>query len=364
MADVKNFAVHKTENLLKQVEAMAGCEAYRDSVIRIMPDGHPGKGAVVGSTITYGDKIVPSTVGVDIACRVSLYRLPSTVDFEKLDEAVHQAVPAGFNVQEREDVKSVTFDYTDLRCWGEFSEDEQNRIRLSMGTLGGGNHMIAVDEHLDHTRKELLIHCGSRSLGVKVADHYTKVAMETHGSEGEYAYVSGQDMEDYLHDMDVVKWWTKLNHDAIYENVASRMGWAWRTLNRTCVHNYVDTEDRVIRKGAISAHSGELGIIPLNMRDGVLVVKGRGDDDWNRSLPHGAGRVMSRHEARKNIGLDEYVGTMRGVYSSTVNEGSIDEAPMAYNDWEAIARAIEPNALVVDKLLELYNFKDDSKQRV
>lgn len=264
------------------------------------------------------------------------------------------------------------------------------------------NHMAAIDESTGGNRY-LLIHCGSRSLGVKVAEHYTDKAlnaMEARKDDAyqmykdeiadlreqgrtseinvvieemkcalqkfenkDFAYVSGEDMADYLNDVHEVVQWTRLNHDAIFRKVADSMEWDLEEygLVNTCVHNYVDIYDRVIRKGSISAHDGQLGIIPLNMRDGTLVVRGLGNEDWNCSLPHGAGRLMSRSEARKNIDLDEYVDSMKDVYSTTVNFGSLDEAPMAYNDCREIIEAIQPNAVIVDHLREIYNYKDDTK---
>lgn len=264
------------------------------------------------------------------------------------------------------------------------------------------NHMAAIDESTCGNRY-LLIHCGSRSLGMKVAEHYTEKALkamrdrkddayqmykdeiadlreqgrtsEISGvieemksvlskfEEEDFAYVSGEDMADYLNDVHEVEQWTRLNHDAIFRNVADGMGWDLEEygLVNTCVHNYVDVYNQVIRKGAISAYEGQLGIIPLNMRDGTLIVRGLGNEDWNCSLPHGAGRLMSRSEARKSIELDEYVDSMKDVYSTTVNAGSLDEAPMAYNDYQEIIEAIQPNAVIVDHLREVYNYKDDTK---
>ncbi len=402
MADIKNFAVNPTQKLLDQVEALGNCVAYENSTIRVMADGHPGKGAVVGSCITYNDKIVPNTVGVDIACTVSLFKLPVKVDMEAFDRAVHQTVPTGHGINPVEMPESIDFPYGELYCWSHFSEQEQHRIKLSMGTLGGGNHMLAVDESADG-QQWMLVHCGSRSLGKLCCEHYQAIAesrmkdrqddaywkykqclRELRDSgrvdliqqtldkmraeiarydDKEYAYLDGEDMEHYIHDIEMIEWWAFQNHQAIYRNVAE----AYRDLvgcdfgsadGWTCHHNYVDTEHKVIRKGAISAYDGEIGIIPLNMRDGTLLVKGIGDEDTLCSLPHGAGRQMSRTEARKSIRLEDYRESMKDVYSTTVQEGSIDEAPMAYKPADAIIKAIEGHCEVLDHLREVYNYKD------
>lgn len=399
MADVKNYAVGSNEALEAQVNHLAESAAYNDAVIRIMPDGHAGRGAVVGSTIRYNGKICPNTVGVDVACRVSLYKVPANIDLEKFDRAAHM-VPAGFNIHEN--ALDCPVDYNELTFWDGLDQDKRSRIMRSLGSMGGGNHACALDVASDGSAY-LMVHCGSRSLGVVACEHHQAIA-EHHVAEvvdgrrrevydevkslaksGRHdeiealinrlsdematyddktlAYLEGAEMEDYLHDMRVCERWTKANHDAIYTTIANAMGWetpADDALFQTCVHNYVDVEDGIIRKGAISGEKGEIGIIPLNMRDGVLLVEALGNEDWNRSLPHGAGRQMSRSEARRNIDLDEYVETMKGVYSTTVNAGSIDEAPMAYKPWEEIAKAIKPNAVVIDHLREVYNYKDDT----
>ena len=402
MADIKNFAVNPTQKLLDQVEALGNCIAYKDSAIRIMADGHPGRGAVVGSCITYDDKIVPATVGVDIACTVSLFNLPQDIDMEKFDEAVHVAVPTGHRCHPIEPVESCDFPYEVLHCWSHFTSEQQNRIKLSMGTLGSGNHCLSIDESADG-RRYMLVHCGSRSLGKLCCDYYQSIAesrmkdrqddirwdykrvikdLRDSGEtrlipqtldemnieidrykDTEYAYLDGEDMRDYLHDMEIINRWVLRNHNSIYSNISS----VYYNLTGvdfgpaevlTCHHNYVDTEHRVIRKGAISAYDGEYGIIPLNMKDGTLIVRGIGDKDTLCSLPHGAGRAMSRSEARKSITLEEYQDAMKGVYSTTVLEGSIDEAPMAYKPAQDIIDAISGHCEIIEHLREVYNYKD------
>ena len=403
MADIKNFALNSNELLEKQIEDLGNSVAYRDETIRVMPDGHPGKGAVVGSTITFSDKIAPYTVGVDVCCRVSLFKLPAEFsvenDLEKLDEVVHACVPTGFNVHSNEQLESSVFPYGDLKFWDTLDEAKKNHVRLSMGTLGSGNHCLAVDVD-DNGNAYLLVHCGSRSLGVLMADYYQDIAKKAGEArvkelrdryvqlmrelrdpnaaennetvrellaeiDKDHVYLDGEDCNDYLSDMMKLELWSLFNHHCIYYMICDGMGWDYGNMNdisTTCVHNYASVSEGIIRKGAISAHYGEIGIIPLNMRDGTLLVKGKGNPDWNYSLPHGAGRLMSRAEARKNITLDEYEDSMKDVYSTTVNIGSIDEAPMVYKDYKEIIDAIKPNAEILCHLREVYNYKDDTKK--
>lgn len=261
------------------------------------------------------------------------------------------------------------------------------------------NHCLAIDVD-DDGNAYLLVHCGSRSLGVLMADYYQDIAKKAGEArvkefryryallmrelrdpnaaenneivrellaeiDKDHVYLDGEDCNDYLSDMMWLQLWSRLNHHCIYYMICDGMGWNYGNMNdisTTCVHNYASVSEGIIRKGAISAHCGEIGIIPLNMRDGTLLVKGKGNPDWNYSLPHGAGRLMSRAEARKNITLDEYEDAMKDVYSTTVNIGSIDEAPMVYKDYKEIIDAIKPNAEILCHLREIYNYKDDTKK--
>lgn len=401
MADVKNFAIGSDKELEADIEALASCEAYADSKIRVMPDGHRGKGAVIGSTITYSDKVVPYTVGVDIACRVSLFGIPygSAYDFERIDAAVHNEVPAGKGVH-KEAKDYFGFDYEDLACWHMFSSDEMERFRLSMGTLGGGNHYVSVEVDEERERAYVAVHCGTRSLGLKVAEHYQGIAtaenktrledfeenrrtylkilrdignasaIQEYLSEAdakrerlevpdELCYIDGVELDDYLHDMELLNLWSYMNHRTIFYSIADRVGWNRATNHITCAHNYIDTKERVIRKGAIPAHYGEMGVIPLNMRDGTLIVRGKGNEDWNSSLPHGAGRALSRAQAKNSLSVEDYRKTMsdNDVFTTCVCEGTLDEAPWAYKDSDATECAIAPNAEIVARLKPIYNFK-------
>lgn len=388
-----NYAVCGSETLDEQLNIIRNSEAYREQDIAIMPDAHAGKGAVVGFSSTYDDKIVPCTVGVDIACRVTLFRIVGDIDLDILDRVIHNYIPSGNSIRQTEVFGSQYFPYEKLRCWDGIKDGEE-RYRKSMGTLGGGNHYIAVEGNEEN--KYLAIHCGSRNLGLRVANYYQELAiaardarkkeiydryeqMITEKREKGYfdaiqqlieirkteiaaepiddlCYIEGQDMDDYLHDMDMLRQWSYLNHVTISQVIAQNCSWDY-SAEISSIHNYVDTEHKIIRKGAISAYEGELGIIPLNMRDGSLIVEGKGNKNWNCSLPHGAGRILSRSEARRTLDLADYEKSMEGIYTTSVCSSTIDEAPDAYKPAELIEQAIGDNAEIIEHIYPIYNFK-------
>ena len=388
-----NYAVCGNDTLDEQLKVIRESEAYREQDIAIMPDAHAGKGAVVGFTSTYDDKIVPCTVGVDIACRVTLFRIDGEIDLDILDKAIHEYVPSGNSIRQYEPIESQQFPYEELRCW-DVIKDGEERYRKSMGTLGSGNHYIAVEGN--DKNKYLAIHCGSRNLGLRVANYYQELAIAIRDARkkeiydryeqmiaekrekgyvdaiqqlieirkteiaaepiDDLCYIEGQDMEDYLHDMDMLRKWSYLNHCTIASFIAMETGWMYPE-GISSIHNYVDTEHKIIRKGAIAAYEGELGIIPLNMRDGSLIVRGKGNLDWNCSLPHGAGRILSRSEARRSLDLADYEKSMEGIYTTSVCSSTIDEAPDAYKPAELIEQAIGDNAEIIERIYPIYNFK-------
>ena len=388
-----SYAVCGNNTLEEQLKIIRESEAYREQDIAIMPDAHAGKGAVVGFTSTYDDKIVPCTVGVDIACRVSLFRIDGEIDLDILDKAIHEHIPSGNSIRSYEPVESEEFPYEELRCWDAIKDGEE-RYRKSMGTLGSGNHAIFVEGNNDIYY--LGVHCGSRNLGLRVANYYQELAIAARDARkreiydryeqmiaekrekgyfdaiqqlieirkteiaaepvDNLCYIEGQDMEDYLHDMDMLRKWSYLNHSTIASFIAMVTGWSYPE-GISSIHNYVDTEHKIIRKGAISAQDGELGIIPLNMRDGSLIVRGKGNPDWNYSLPHGAGRILSRGEARRTLDLATYEKSMEGIYTTSVCSSTIDEAPDAYKPAELIEQAIGENAEIVEHIYPIYNFK-------
>lgn len=396
MADVKNYMVGNDQKTIDQIYEFAASPAYCDSKIRIMPDAHAGKGAVVGSTIEFKDKIVPGTIGVDIACRVSAFLVNSDViDYEYLDQICREHIPTGFNIRSVEHELSIDFPYEDLYCW-EYLQNH-DRLRKSMGTLGGGNHYLELDYNSEYNQYWFVIHCGSRNLGKQIAEYYQQIAIDRRNErieqhrlhqkmgisifrainrvdqiqewielcreiiaaepQDDLCYLEGEDMEHYLHDMKICNKFSYRSHMAIYREVAKYMGWASNPQKITCIHNYVDVDHHIIRKGAIEGYKGQVGLIPLNMRDGILIVRSFGNEDWNCSLPHGAGRVMSRGEARKNLRLEDFEMAMKGISSSSVVTETIDEAPMVYKDAEAIIEAIAPNAQIIAHMYPVWNFK-------
>lgn len=388
-----NYAVCGSDTLDEQLNIIRNSEAYREQDIAIMPDAHAGKSSCVGFTSTYDNKIIVATVGVDIACRVSLFRIDGEIDLDILDKAIHEHVPSGNSIRQNEPIASQQFPYEELRCWDGIKDGEE-RYRKSMGTLGSGNHAIWVEGN--NNIYYLGIHCGSRNLGLRVANYYQELAiaardarkkeiydryeqMITEKREKGYfdaiqqlieirkieiaaepiddlCYIEGQDMDDYLHDMDMLRQWSYLNHVTISQVIAQNCGWEY-SAEISSIHNYVDTEHKIIRKGAISAYERELGIIPLNMRDGSLIVEGKGNKNWNCSLPHGAGRILSRSEARRTLDLADYEKSMEGIYTTSVCSSTIDEAPDAYKPAELIEQAIGDNAEIIEHIYPIYNFK-------
>ena len=346
------YAKNLEQAAQEQIDTLANFEAFSSAKIRIMPDAHAGAGCVIGFTADLGEKVVANLVGVDIGCGMLTVRLSERVDFERLDEVIRKVVPSGFGVHGRPtcDVGSLG-----LRCLDRLRKvDHLNR---SMGTLGGGNHFLAIDEDTDGNHY-LVIHTGSRNLGLQVANIYQKLGEETCEADvpRELKWLEGQDAVDYLHDMRICQKWARQNRESIAKAILVGVRADSEDEFQT-VHNYIG-DDNVIRKGAISAKRGERVLIPLNMRDGCLICTGLGNDDWNNSAPHGAGRTMSRTQARKMLDLDSFIEQMGGVYSTTVCQETIDEAPDAYKPSQDIVDAIDGVTVTVDeRLREVYNFK-------
>ena len=378
------------EEAIQQIQRMCDYEFVENSQIRIMPDVHAGKGCTIGTTMTIKDKVVPNIVGVDIGCGMYTVNLgKDEIDFARLDEAAHY-VPSGQNVWEGRQEK---FDLTELRCYR--SLKDTRRLERSLGTLGGGNHFIEVDEAADGT-KYLVIHSGSRNLGKQVAEYYQHLAIDLNKGKEKYfkqreeliekykqagrrkeiqaalkeiacdtkeatmpedlCFLYGSYMEDYLYDIEICQRFARRNREKMAEVILTRTGMAGGEGFHT-IHNYIDTKEMILRKGAIAAHAGEKVLIPINMRDGSVLAVGKGNKDWNYSAPHGAGRLMSRKKAKEALNLDEYKNEMKGVYTTSVNEGTIDEAPMAYKSLNDIIEVIEDAVDIVEVLKPIYNFK-------
>ena len=378
------------EEAIEQIRRMCDYEFTAGSRIRIMPDVHAGKGCTIGTTMTITDKAVPNIVGVDIGCGMYTVDLGKTdIDYKKLDEAAH-FIPSGMNVWEG---RQEHFDLEQLRCYRDLNDTK--RLERSLGTLGGGNHFIEIDESA-YWVKYLVIHSGSRNLGKQVAELYQKLAVELSKGKEEYfkkrdeiirtykeqgrkkeiqaalkqikwerkesmipedlCFLYGPYLEDYLHDVEVCQRFARRNREKMAEILLERTGIAAGEAFHT-IHNYIDTEEMILRKGAIAAHAGEKVLIPINMRDGSVLAVGKGNAEWNYSAPHGAGRIMSRKAAKDKLSLEEYRETMKGIYTTSVNEATLDEAPMAYKSLDDIIDVIRDSVDIIDVMKPVYNFK-------
>lgn len=380
------------EEAVEQIRRMCDYEFTEGASIRIMPDVHWGKGCTIGTTMTVRDKVVPNLVGVDIGCGMYTVDLgKGEIDLVRFDEAAH-FVPSGRNLW---DGRQERFDLTALRCYRALKDTK--RIARSLGTLGGGNHFIEIDRSADGTNY-LVIHTGSRNLGKQVAEYYQNIAIDlSHGkdelfrardelirrykAEGrrselqealkelnrgfqakeaeiptDLAFLYGSYLEDYLHDIEICQNFARRNREVLARVLLERAGLTAGDAFHT-IHNYIDVEERILRKGAIAAHAGERVLIPINMRDGSILAIGRGDPDWNYSAPHGAGRLMSRTAAKENLSMDEFCAAMTDVYTTAVNENTLDEAPMAYKSLADIIDVIEDSVDVIEVLKPIYNFK-------
>ena len=340
------------EGLLK---ALCGSPVSEGSRIRIMPDVHPGKGCAVGTTMTVTDKAAPGLVGADIGCGMEVFRVAGKrLELQKLDKLVHEKIPSGRRVRGAPHRFTEQVDLDALRC---VRHVKREKAQCSMGTLGGGNHFIEMDKGADGAYW-LIIHSGSRHLGLEVAAWYQDQAFRQcpEGTPYELAWTAGELMEDYLHDMAVVQEFAALNRRAIADEIIRGMKLDVEETFST-VHNYIDLDAMILRKGAVSARAGEKLVIPMNMRDGCLICRGKGNEDWNYSAPHGAGRLMNRAAARQSFTLSQYKKEMQGVYSTSVSRDTLDESPMAYKPMDAILSQIGPTAEVLEHIKPIYNFK-------
>ena len=344
-------AITQIEHLLNQ-EFMAGCK------VRVMPDAHAGMGCTIGTTMTITDKVVPNLVGVDIGCGMETVLLKDKrLELSQLDKAIHGYIPAGFSIRKAPHHFNDEVNLDSLRC---AKNVDLKRAVLSIGTLGGGNHFIELGQDKSE-RLYLVIHSGSRNLGKQVCEYYQNLAADKLGRKGKgadrvLAYLQGQPFDDYLHDMGIVQRYADLNRKAIVKELERRV--KFKIIEQfTTVHNYIDLETMILRKGAISAKKGEHMLIPLNMRDGSLVCIGKGNADWNFSAPHGAGRIMSRTAAKAAFTMSQYEKSMQGIYSSTINKSTLDEAPFAYKPMDEIISNIGDTAEILETIKPLYNFK-------
>ena len=384
------FAKVIEEEAIEQIRRMCDYEFTEGSQIRIMPDVHAGKGCTIGTTMTVKDKAVPNIVGVDIGCGMFTVNLGKVeINMEQMDAAAH-FIPSGLNVWE---CRKERFDLLDLRCYRGLKDIR--RLERSLGTLGGGNHFIEIDQAADGT-KYMVIHSGSRNLGKQVAEFYQHLAIDLNKGKEEYfakrdaliaeykaagrrseiqaalkelkwqsreatipedlCFVYGQYLEDYLRDVEICQRFARRSRELMAEIILQQLGLEAVDAFHT-IHNYIDTDEMILRKGAIAAHEGEKVLIPINMRDGSVLAVGKGNPDWNFSAPHGAGRIMSRTAAKELLDLDEYRREMEGIYTTSVNEATLDEAPMAYKSLEDIIDVIGESVDIIEVLKPIYNFK-------
>ncbi len=349
---IKVFALTLEDMAMAQITQFANSPLGENANIRIMPDAHAGKGCVIGTTMLITDKVCPNLVGVDIGCGVTLAQ--TDIDFasrlKELDEVIRDHVPYGVKKQKF----YVEYDFSNMWCWEQLNENVRQMSQYSLGTLGGGNHFIEA-----YDGGYIAIHSGSRSVGEGVARVYQKLAQDARTDatlDSDLSYLQGYAMEHYLRDMKIVQQFAKDNRAAMLRRIVKHLGGNVVDVIES-THNYIDTERRILRKGAISANVGERMVIPLNMRDGILICEGKGNADWNYSAPHGAGRLYSRTTAKELFTLEEYEEAMTGIFSTCISRGTLDEAPFVYKDWEEIALCIEPTAEIVERLIPIYNFK-------
>ena len=382
----KVFTDNVEQEAISQIIMLLNQDFVADSTVRIMPDTHAGAGCTIGTTMTIQGKVVPYMVGVDIGCGMETVLLRDRhIELQQLDKVIHEKIPAGFAVRKEAHEMALSTRIHALRCAKHVNLD---RAYSSVGTLGGGNHFIELDKD-DDGKLYLVIHSGSRYLGKQVADYYQNAAVQqrkldtqaaqelidrlkAQGKEKEIqkrlkklpisqvnkalAWLDGQLLEDYLHDMAITQEYADINRRCMAKEIVKAAGLGVGE-SFTTIHNYIDIEHGILRKGAISAREGEQVLIPINMRDGSLLCTGKGSPDWNWSAPHGAGRLMSRRQAKESITLTQYKEAMKGIYSSTVDKTTIDEAPFAYKPMEEIMANIG-DTVTIDKIIRpLYNFK-------
>lgn len=390
------------ETAIKQIENLCSMEEFKESKIRIMPDVHAGSGCTIGTTMTIKDKIIPNLVGVDIGCGMITIELGNIdIDLPKLDIYINKHIPSGFNIN-----KNVIYNYNDqiennIKCF-KYLGKTSTEFSKGIGTLGGGNHFIEIDAD-DNNNKYLVIHTGSRNIGNRVAKYYQDMAYnynmgltpnindaiekliiqlkeennqdliqseiqklkEKYNNndntiDKELCYVTNDLMHDYLNDINIIQEYSRLNRETIAEKILNAI------FNKNLeeyifyhtIHNYIDIENMILRKGAISAQNNEKVLIPINMRDGSLICVGKGNADWNYSAPHGAGRLMSRVTAKNNITLEQFQDSMKGIYSTSINKNTLDESAFAYKNINDIIDNINDTVDIIKIIKPVYNFKN------
>lgn len=385
------------ETAISQIINLCNQKFSENSKIRIMPDVHAGAGCTIGTTMTLIDKVVPNLVGVDIGCGMLCINLKlnkKDIDLnnflQKADAVINNYIPCGQNIRKTNHNFNNMINLNELNCKNYINID---RAEKSIGTLGGGNHFIEIDEN-SKGELFLVIHSGSRYLGKQVAEHYQNIAIKNINNNKEekklliqklkserrekeiqfelknisnkekipkdLCYLEGKDFENYLHDMDICQKYASINRFAIAVEILDKFNIDLYSNSDnffTTIHNYIDIKNKILRKGAVSAQLHEKLIIPMNMRDGSLICVGKGNEDWNFSAPHGAGRIMSRSKAKEYVSLKEFKDSMNGIYSTSVCESTIDESPMVYKPMQEIIDNVKDTVNIVDIIKPIYNFK-------
>ena len=372
---------------VEQIKTLCNQEFITGSKIRIMPDVHSGAGCTIGTTMTITDKVIPNLVGVDIGCGMETVMITDKeIDLEKLDKLIYEKIPSGHNIRKIPHDLINEIDLNQLKCTGHVKMDRAIR---SIGTLGGGNHFIEAGKD-EEGNIYITVHSGSRHLGLEVANYYQKMGykalnkvsdidiekiieqLKNEGKEKEInktikeqiitdipqalAYVSEELFDDYIHDMKLIQKFAVLNRKAMMDEIIKGLG-TEVVEEFTTIHNYIDTDMMILRKGAVSAKEGEKLLIPINMRDGSLICIGKGNEDWNYSAPHGAGRLMSRTKAKKTFELKNFKKEMEGIYTTSVSKDTLDECPMAYKAMEDIIKNIGDTVDIIKRIIPIYNFK-------
>ncbi len=375
---------------IAQIMLLCNQEITSGSKIRIMPDIHAGAGCTVGTTMTITDKVIPNLVGVDIGCGMELIKIKEKhIELQKLDKLIYQKIPSGFSIREKAHPFIKQSSLNNLYCYKEIN---MLRAEKSLGTLGGGNHFIEADKD-EEGNIYIVIHSGSRHLGLEVANYYQREGyrqlngsskadidaliqqLKAEGRDKEIqksvaalknvkrthipkdmAYVQGDLFDKYIHDMKIIQEFAMLNRKAMMDEIIR--GMKLHVVDQfTTIHNYIDMEAMILRKGAVSAKKGEQLLIPINMRDGSLICVGKGNDEWNCSAPHGAGRLMSRSKARQSFTVSSFKSEMEGIYTTSVGKQTLDECPMAYKSMDDIVNNIGDTVEIETIIKPIYNFK-------
>ena len=351
---------------ISQIQMICDQESSKNCRIKVMPDVHPGKVGTIGLTMTISDKIMPNLIGIDIGCGMTLAQIKTKkIEYQKLDTVIRECIPSGFSIRTKAHRFADEFDFNKLRCCKHI---RSAKAILSLGSLGSGNHFIEVDKDPENNHY-IVIHSGSRHLGKEVTEYYLNKGHTFLKEKGinipyELTYLEGQLMIDYLNDLQAVQQFASMNRSIILDELIK--GMKWKPVDSyDCIHNYIDTSEDtletfgspILRKGAISAKKNEKVIIPINMKDGIILGTGLGNTEWNCSAPHGAGRIMKREDVKNHFTVSSFKSAMKGIYSSCINKDTLDEAPFAYRTITEIAEVIK-NTVTIDKLIKpVYNFK-------